>query len=702
MYAVVVRDGNESEVQFRVRDVRAGTVTTQMRFKDATGVCFSPDGTRMAVRDSGLVRVFDTHTREKVGETRLAVSDSEPHTLAISADNRLLLAVFPSWFEVREIATGNMPFSGVPTLGRLSRDAVLSPDGRELCLVHEGEKKFFVEVIDLKTEQRRDLTESQSFYSPTYSRDRRTIFGLRDSELVRIDRATKAVTTLAKGLSRATATKLALSPDGTCLAIGGIRYRLTLHDTVNGRRLPPVEDRFELATNTMEFTADGQKLAFHSDGEDDGYLVDVATGQVLKTVPYNDSTCRFLPNGKDYAIATAKTLQVRGLTDDVAKLKADLDLPWPPAIRSGADGRRLFVNGPKLLQIWDVGTRKELKSHPAEACECSFSPDGRFAVLCPQYGSPHLSTVKLLDLTTGKLHPQWPKINNHHDSRAWGALFDLSGRKAILCHGLYLSIVDLSTFEARQLPRRAANTQMCLPAFSPDARILAVVHEEDAAVHLWETQSGKVRHSIPLTDYAISMAFSTDARLLAIHSTTAPVHLYDLRGTMLDLPKRLDRESLNSLWEALLGDDSKAAFDALRRLAAAPNSTLQFIREKVQPAAAVRAETLTALFESLDAPAFAKREAASKELRGLADTIEIELRASLQQTSSPEVRQRLEKILVTLQPDSPNSVRRVRIVELVEWCGTSYAKLLLKGWAAGASGAALTREAKQALARLGG
>ena len=184
------------------------------------------------------------------------------------------------------------------------------------------------------------------------------------------------------------------------------------------------------------------------------------------------------------------------------------------------------------------------------------------------------------------------------------------------------------------------------------------------------------------------------------HSTTAPVHLYDVRGTLLDLPKRLDRDSLAALWKSLNGNDAPEAFAALRRLSAAPVSTLPFLRERVKPATAVAKETISTLLESLDSPAFAEREKAAAELTRIADKIDVELRAAEKATASPEVRQRLEKILLSLRPDSPESVRRSRILEVVEWCGTPDAKALLKEWSAGAPDAALTREAKEALARV--
>ena len=185
VYVAAVRDGEQYSAHLRTLDVETGTVETVKRFADGSPYV-SPDGTRVALRNNGYVRVYDTRTGKAVGETRLSISDYDPAVVVISPDNRLLAAVYSGWVEVREIATGNVAYTGVPAASSQYRDAVFSPDGRELCFVWE-KQKFAVEVIDLKTETRTELTACDSFYSPTYSPDGLTIYGIRNSE-TRADR----------------------------------------------------------------------------------------------------------------------------------------------------------------------------------------------------------------------------------------------------------------------------------------------------------------------------------------------------------------------------------------------------------------------------------------------------------------------------------------------------------------------------------
>jgi hypothetical protein len=112
-----------------------------------------------------------------------------------------------------------------------------------------------------------------------------------------------------------------------------------------------------------------------------------------------------------------------------------------------------------------------------------------------------------------------------------------------------------------------------------------------------------------------------------------------------------------------------------------------------------------ALIARLDAPAFADREAAVKELGGLGDAALPDLRRALAGSPSIEQRQRLERLLAAADArfsESGDRLRAVRAVGVLEWIGTPEVRALLTELAAGEDRARLTREARAAAERLRG
>jgi hypothetical protein len=100
---------------------------------------------------------------------------------------------------------------------------------------------------------------------------------------------------------------------------------------------------------------------------------------------------------------------------------------------------------------------------------------------------------------------------------------------------------------------------------------------------------------------------------------------------------------------------------------------------------------------------FAVREKATKELKRLGKAAEPALREALGKGPSLEVRKRAEEILEAIKnaAPEPEALRGPRAVEVLERAGTAEARKVLEALAGGDPEAALTREAKGALQRLG-
>jgi hypothetical protein len=231
---------------------------------------------------------------------------------------------------------------------------------------------------------------------------------------------------------------------------------------------------------------------------------------------------------------------------------------------------------------------------------------------------------------------------------------------------------------------------------SPDGRTIAVTGDGPGNdTVLIESTSGQVRHRFP--GPATQSAFAPDGRYLATANTAGPIYFWDIRGELSKPAAQPAAPALAAAWADLASADAAAAFRAVRLLAHFPEAAVPLLREKLLPATGPTAAAVAKLVADLDAPAFADREAAEKELRKLGELAGPAVREVVKTTPSAEVRARAGKLAAALAAGKPGpeQLRAIRAVEAVEWMGTPAAKALLADWAAGAAGATLTTEAKK-------
>jgi hypothetical protein len=112
---------------------------------------------------------------------------------------------------------------------------------------------------------------------------------------------------------------------------------------------------------------------------------------------------------------------------------------------------------------------------------------------------------------------------------------------------------------------------------------------------------------------------------------------------------------------------------------------------------------LQQLIADLDADEFATREAASASLAKLGEAAGAACRKARDGDPSAEQRQRLETILAGYSPwaqETPECLRTLRSLEVLERAGTEEARRTLEALAKGAAGAWQTEQARAALQRL--
>ncbi len=421
------------------------------------------------------------------------------------------------------------------------------------------------------------------------------------------------------------------------------------------------------------------------------------------------------------------------------------------------------LNDGEPIRIWDTTTRKEIRHLDVHApVQCmTFSPSGT-SLLWGQLsslghtagGEPAVYAPHLWDVATGK------EIRRYQIDGGSGcpATYSPDGKYLASQSGNSLLVWQAASGRAiRQMPlgRNAPFPHsVTAAAFSPDGRMLFTAERDSSvkdpviAVRFWELASGKERLSLPyVPEWYCPARYSPDGRFLAFaeihhdvcmldvatgqlvrrfagHDATiesldfAPdgkhlasagmdttILVWDLSDLTARIPKppaNLSERELEALWNDLASDDAARAYRAIGALAASPARSVDLLRRRLHPPQPPDAGRLARLIAALDDDQFAVREKAVEELSALGEWAEAPLRVAQAGKSSAESRRRIAKLLDEIAAGSitPETLRAIRAVELLERLATPPARELLRTFAAGTPGTRLTREAQETLQRL--
>jgi hypothetical protein len=161
------------------------------------------------------------------------------------------------------------------------------------------------------------------------------------------------------------------------------------------------------------------------------------------------------------------------------------------------------------------------------------------------------------------------------------------------------------------------------------------------------------------------------------------------------------KKELESLWTALAEADAIKAYRAIVTLESVPEQSVPLLAKRLR-LPAPDAQRLHRLLARLDSEDFADRERATEELRKLGWLAEPALRAFLEGKPSLEARKRARELLESAGKAelSPDALRVVRGMEVLERIGNAAAKRTLRTLADSTSEGRLSREARAALQRL--
>jgi len=695
--------------------------------QSASALVLSADNRYLAAADlSGTIQVWDLKTGKQLSrwEARkgsvdgLAFSPDGKHLAAggcfFNADNRIGL-----W----EAATGQPVRQFVGHEGGIMCCA-FSPDGK--MLASGGHRAGLIHLWDVATGQHlRECAGHEGVLSMVRFLDPETLLSVSYDGTVR----RWAVATgkqLQRSPVRATPglnTGIALSPDGTMLAVGNGNPAFQLWDVVSGKELPGFDGHRDGVTGVAFF--DGSKGLVSTGKDGVARVWDTSSGRARQPI---------YPPGPAHAQALS------------------------------ADGRLLAAVTDKSIHAWELASGKELVQFASleqgrhEVEVLAFSPDGKTLACSSRWGP-----IQLRDLATGRETIRFADYPGTIPGRfgpvprcPFTALaLAPDGRTLASAETAYLTqatqIYDTKirlwdTVSGKELRQFDHKQGLLVIAFSADGRaLLSAGH--DRTVCVWETATGKLRQQCKEPKGRPSaLAVSDDRRTLAWGEDSGRIVLFDLLagrevralqghrgavaalrfsadGTRLasgsddttiliwDVAARLPAapvlaaaspKELEALWADLLGDDAGKAWRAMASLSRTDGAPVDFLQQHLKPEAGVDPKRMTQLLADLESTQFAARQQAEAELEKLGELAEPDLKKLLDGKPTLDTRQRVDKLLakVSSQVWPAETLRGVRVVEVLEYLGTPEARKELERLAGGGAGARLTREAKGALQRL--
>ena len=385
---------------------------------------------------------------------------------------------------------------------------------------------------------------------------------------------------------------------------------------------------------------------------------------------------------------------------DTVTRRESLRLPGEPAptcsLAFSQDSKSLASHGAREpLHIWNVSTGQEMRQIPIPRNQGSGPPFSLGRKLLAYVRDR--DTITLFDMDTGK--------NVHQLTKRYSSPTDFAfspNGKILATVGYHkgIHLWDLTT--GRELPGLEAEAMSLGVVFASDGRSVATVGGENEIL-VWElkTRQERCRFRSPDKNPGV-LVYSPDGSLLAQGSDDTTVILWDVTGG--SLLKGRAKESppsaaqMQSLWKDLAQAEAGNAYQAMATLIAAPVSSVPYLETHLPSTSSASSEQISRWAADLDNSRFASRKEAMQELEKLGDFAEPVLRPLLQGKLSLEKRQRVEELLNKLEA-SPERLRTLRTIEVLERIGTPSALRVLHKLASRKPANSMAAEAQASLSR---
>lgn len=372
---------------------------------------------------------------------------------------------------------------------------------------------------------------------------------------------------------------------------------------------------------------------------------------------------------------------------------------------------------PPGVPIWDIesGTLiNTLKGQKGDFTSVHFSTTGKvLSTSSYSYVPTGGMTVEIWsrDIETGKV---LSKIQVPNQQIAFSAFLD--ERCFVLSSNAYAKPKIYDAFTGQEAGTLAVPEGMIYQSInnSPDTRLFALcakssfpnngfaVERFQSRVFVFEAASKSLRQTIRVPGEAVSVAFSSDNKQLAVGLADTTIQVFDLESRQsIEI---LKDDSVEILWNKLEDPMANNGWKAMRQLIAKPKLATKLIQEKLSATVVktVDPKQIAKWIANLDSPRYAVREQAMKELVGVIAFARPAINAELDKKSiSLEMRERLEKLTESFEKPAVEAgiLRPLRAIEILERINDDDARKHLKVLAAGGD-SSITRAARAAIARI--
>jgi WD40 repeat protein len=503
-------------------------------------------------------------------------------------------------------------------------------------------------------------------------------------------------------------TSLSFGPDGRALASTGGENRIRLWDVGEGKELFP-DTQHPRITGPVVFTRDSQTVIT---GSVTGELIfwDARSGAERRRIAAHRTAVMGLAMSADGRELVSQGQNGPTKFWDIAtgQTTRELALPRDPgenAIDVSPDGRMILVGGPPHRLV-DLKGGRERAQLPRDAEDNATRPTGAKFVpghhtLIASYGKYLLECNVLTGRQLRRIEKPW--VTDHAIDVSLTVSPDGS-RLATGDHDEKVRLVDRNT--GQEVARFAAPDEydILAIAYSPDGRLL--VAGGSNSMWLWEVASGRLLRKCENAHRGKirGLIFSPDGLLLASSSPDATVLIWDVAELLHGqgaLPQPVAAE-LDQLWTDLASEDASRAYRAVLALADDPSRAVPLLASRLRPVERPDAEKLARWITELGSDQDAIRSGALSALEELDDLAAPALRKCLETGPEPAIRQGIETLLGAAAGfvKSPEGLRRLRSVAVLERIGTAEARRVLERIAANSAEERQARDAGAALDRL--
>jgi RNA polymerase sigma factor (sigma-70 family) len=631
----------KSPKTLRLLDLASGEVRTQDFDSEIRRVAFAGDSKRLAVglgatNKPGKIVISDT-TGEQHGV--LAGHDSSVFALAFGEDGKTLVSGgYDHTLRLWDIETKKELHKSV--LASPIYQVALAQGGKSLILLGAENR---LRPWDIATWKEHIGTPgmSQPIYTLAWSPDGRQVVCASSNSVWLWDAESGKLVHKLDGPTHGI-TQAAFAADGKTVLTGDGDGLIRIWDMAGGKE----QRSFDAGTGAVELLAlapDGKTIAVWGDNDPTTmHVLNTATGKMIRTLHVSSSQPQARPTLRTLSMSSGGTLLY------------------------GASGTNLGI------LRWNLATGEELPSlgqHDGALNGLALSADERMIGAVSMGG-----TLYIWERATGQ-----PRLVVKDIGYATSVAFSPDGRN-----------VALANAGAGYYSVNGKKTRLGMDVLE-QVRIVRVA--DGKVIHRFRGHAGGVA----------SLHFSPDGMALASGGYDTTVLLWKMTGLTAE-PKQqaLGADELAALWKALDGK-ADTAHEAMNKLVAAPGQAVKMIGDHLKPVPAPDLDRFAALVKDLGSDMFKTRSAAAEELKKMGPSIEKPLRKAVADIPIEEVRRRLEKLLTEIgaaDPPTPERIRTLRALEVLERIGDRDAQALLRRLADGADGAWMTEIAKESLRRL--